>query len=59
MPVDTVIRCPKCGHEEPEFVPDDGLILEYECEGCHAVLRPREGECCVICSYGRGQCQSR
>jgi hypothetical protein len=28
----------------------------YECEGCHILLRPRAGDCCVFCSYGSVPC---
>lgn len=24
----------------------------YDCEGCHALVRPKSGDCCVFCSYG-------
>nr|CCA81611.1 conserved hypothetical protein [blood disease bacterium R229] len=27
-----------------------------ECPGCHALLRPRPGDCCVFCSYGSVPC---
>ncbi len=58
-PVDTVIRCPHCGREEPELIPDDACVIEYECEGCHAVLRPKDGDCCVFCSYAQDRCPWR
>jgi hypothetical protein len=28
----------------------------YECTGCGARLRPKEGDCCVFCSYGSVPC---
>jgi hypothetical protein len=28
----------------------------YECEGCHTLLRPKAGDCCVFCSYGSVPC---
>ena len=28
----------------------------YDCENCKEVLRPKEGDCCVFCSYGTVAC---
>jgi len=28
----------------------------YECESCHALLKPKPGDCCVYCSYGTVPC---
>ena len=28
----------------------------YECENCKTVLKPKEGDCCVYCSYGTVSC---
>ena len=53
-PVDTIITCPICDREAQELIPDDACVLEYECEGCDEVLRPKDGDCCVFCSYSQG-----
>lgn len=37
-------------------MPTDACQFFYECEGCHAVLRPLTGDCCVFCSYGINKC---
>jgi hypothetical protein len=37
-------------------MPTDACQFFYECEGCHAVLRPLPGDCCVFCSYGTVKC---
>jgi len=31
-------------------------IVFYDCENCKEVLRPKEGDCCVFCSYGTVPC---
>lgn len=35
-------------------MPTDACQCFYECEQCHAVLRPKPGDCYVCCSYGTG-----
>ena len=34
----------------------DACQWRYECEQCHAMLRPKPGDCCVYCSYGSVPC---
>ncbi|WP_295450953.1 GDCCVxC domain-containing (seleno)protein, partial [uncultured Pseudophaeobacter sp.] len=28
----------------------------YECRSCKSVLKPKEGDCCVFCSYATVPC---
>lgn len=50
------IICPHCGHRKVEEMPTDACQFFYECKGCGILLRPREGDCCVFCSYGSVPC---
>ncbi len=52
------ITCPKCGHKKMEEIPTDVCLLSYTCEKCNAVLHPKEGDCCVFCTYGTHKCPS-
>ena len=52
----STIRCPLCGHEREETMPTDACQWFYDCQGCGAVLRPKQGDCCVFCSYGDVPC---
>lgn len=52
----SVITCPHCGHKKEEIMPTDACQFFYECESCKAVLKPKEGDCCVFCSYGSVKC---
>ncbi|MEP7377760.1 MAG: GDCCVxC domain-containing (seleno)protein [Chitinophagaceae bacterium] len=52
----SVITCPKCGHQKAEDMPEDACLYFYECTNCKAVLKPRQGDCCVFCSYGSAKC---
>jgi len=54
----SVITCPECGHRESEEIPTDACLFFYECRGCHTLLRPEKGDCCVFCSYGDRRCPS-
>ncbi|MDO8886799.1 MULTISPECIES: GDCCVxC domain-containing (seleno)protein [Bacteria] len=50
------ITCPECGLKKRETMPTDACQWFYECEQCHAVLKPKTGDCCVYCSYGTTAC---
>jgi hypothetical protein len=52
----SVITCPECGARCAEEMPVDACIYFYECTGCHALLRPKPGDCCVFCSFGTVKC---
>jgi hypothetical protein len=50
------IQCPVCGHEKIETMPRDACQHFYKCEKCGTLLQPKEGDCCVFCSYADIQC---
>lgn len=52
----STITCPLCGHRKTETMPTDACQYFYDCEGCHTVLKPKAGDCCVFCSYGDAPC---
>ena len=52
----SVLRCPNCGHEEEMEMPTNACVFFHECAECKTLLRPREGDCCVFCSYGSVPC---
>ncbi|MBL7683656.1 MAG: MerC domain-containing protein [Flavipsychrobacter sp.] len=52
----SIITCPICGHKKEETMPVDACQYFYECESCHSRLKPKEGDCCVFCSYGTVKC---
>ena len=52
----SMLTCPSCGHSKTETMPTDACQFFYECERCHAVLRPKPSDCCVYCSYGSVPC---
>jgi hypothetical protein len=54
--VEAIIICPLCAYEALEAMPTDACQHVYPCQGCGELLRPREGDCCVFCSYGDSCC---
>jgi hypothetical protein len=55
----SVITCPICGYSKEEKMPEDACQFFYECENCKTVIKPKEGDCCVYCSYGTEKCPSK
>lgn len=54
--LESVITCPHCGTAKKELMPTDSCLFFYECSGCHQLLRPNAGHCCVFCSFGSVPC---
>ena len=52
----SVLTCPKCGTAKVEMMPTNACQFFYECTGCGETLRPKQGDCCVFCSYGSVPC---
>lgn len=50
------ITCPECGYVARETMATNACQWFYDCRGCAAVLKPRDGDCCVFCSYGTVPC---
>ena len=57
--LESTITCPNCGHKKKEIMPTDACQFFYECEQCKTVLKPKQGDCCVYCSYGTIKCPSK
>ncbi|MFZ1220927.1 MAG: GDCCVxC domain-containing (seleno)protein [Chthoniobacterales bacterium] len=55
----SLITCPECAHEAAEAMPSNACVFFYECPECHALLKPKPGDCCVFCSYGSVPCPPR
>lgn len=52
----SVITCPVCEHMAEESMPEDACAFFYECKNCKTILKPKNGDCCVFCSYGSEKC---
>ncbi|MFW9996109.1 MAG: GDCCVxC domain-containing (seleno)protein [Candidatus Odinarchaeota archaeon] len=53
---ESVFTCPQCGHTKRYEMPVDRCVIQLECNGCHAMITPKNGDCCVFCSYGDTPC---
>jgi len=56
MNIESTLTCPQCGHQQKGEIPTDACVFFYECDGCHERIQPKEGDCCVYCSYGDQLC---
>lgn len=52
----SVIACPACGHKKEETMLTDACQFFYMCTHCKIQLKPKQGDCCVFCSYGSVPC---
>jgi len=52
----STITCPKCGFQKEETMPKDACQYFYECKKCLELIKPKQGDCCVYCSYGTVAC---
>ncbi|MEJ7829362.1 MAG: GDCCVxC domain-containing (seleno)protein [Segetibacter sp.] len=52
----STITCPSCGYRKTEMMPGDACLFFYVCENCKTRLKPKQGDCCVFCSYGTVKC---
>ena len=52
------ITCPECGNKSTEVLPTDVCAIIYTCENCKTELTPKDGDCCVFCTYGTHKCPS-
>ena len=52
----SIITCPECGQRTTETMPTDACVFFYDCSACHTRLKPKQGDCCVFCSYGSVPC---
>jgi len=54
-----IITCPECGNQKTEKMPVNSCQFFWECDFCKTMLKPKEGDCCVYCSYADTKCPSK
>jgi len=54
--LESVITCPACATTARETMPQHACQHFYRCTGCGEMLKPRDGDCCVFCSYADTPC---
>lgn len=50
------VTCPDCSHKSCHEMPTNACVFFLECPSCNTTLRPKDGDCCVFCSYGDTPC---
>ncbi len=50
------LTCPKCREEQVVEMPTNVCQHFYKCVSCGEMLKPKEGDCCVFCSYADSKC---
>ena len=56
MQTEATITCPLCGTHALATMPEDACQYFYRCTGCGETLKPKDGDCCVFCSYSDAVC---
>jgi hypothetical protein len=54
--LESTLTCPGCGARSAETMPTDACLFFWSCPSCRLRVRPRQGDCCVFCSYGTVPC---
>ena len=52
----STITCSACGFQKEETMPVDACQYFYKCTNCNTILKPKQGDCCVYCSYATVPC---
>jgi hypothetical protein len=50
------VYLPQCKYKKEESMPTPACQYFYECEKCKAVLKPKEDDCSIFCSYCSIKC---
>jgi rubredoxin len=59
MELKSILTCPECGFKKEEIMPTASYVPFYRCSSCKAALKPKQGDCCVFCSYGSVKCPAK
>ena len=55
----STLTCPKCQHQSTEVMQENACKVFHKCNSCSEMVKPKEKECCVFCSYGSIKCPSK
>ena len=54
--IEAELTYPKCNTPQKVEMPTEACQHFYKCTNCGEVLKPKEGDCCVFCSYADSKC---
>lgn len=52
----SILTCPYCANTSEEDMALNSCQYFFECPNCKIILKAKEGDCCVFCSYGSVKC---
>ena len=55
---ESMITCPHCQASEAISFEVGSPPHLYRCRSCSAILKPKSGDCCILCSFGNRDCSS-
>lgn len=50
------LTCPHCQFVQEVEMPTNACQHFYKCVHCGQMLKPKQGDCCVFCSYADSKC---
>lgn len=53
------LTCPECDFVKELEMPINACQFFYQCVNCKSMLKPKERDCCVFCSYADIPCPSK
>ncbi len=56
---EAILTCPKCGSKQKASMPIGACQHFYKCQSCGEILKSKDGDCCVFCSYADTKCPSK
>lgn len=51
-----ILTCPECSKAQSVIMPINACQYFYRCVHCGQMIKPKEGDCCVFCSYSDTKC---
>lgn len=51
-----ILTCPLCNKKQAVEMPINACQYFYRCIHCGKMLKPKQGDCCVFCSYANSPC---
>lgn len=53
---ETILTCPLCHAKQKVSMPLNACQHFYKCTKCGQLLKPKEEDCCVFCSFADSKC---
>lgn len=53
---EAILNCPKCNTKQQVEMPMNACQHFFKCISCGELLKPKDRDCCVFCSYSDSLC---